>query len=90
MRTKRLVAALLCVVLACFTLAGCEEAIGDFEYDDQEPEVTVKLQFDLYIIAEGTDEAALKAQRTVQSKINQHLDEKFNTTLEIKSYIIFY
>ena len=88
MRTKRLVAALLCLVLACFTLAGCEEIIGDFEYDDWEPEVTVKLQFDLYIIGEDVAEDAaedtLKAQRTVQSKINQHLDEKFNTTLEIK------
>lgn len=87
MRTKRLVAALLCVVLACFTLAGCEEVIGDFKYDDWEPEVTVKLQFDLYIIAEETGEDAMEAQRTVQSKINQYLDEKFNTTLNI-NYIV--
>ncbi|MBE6532484.1 MAG: hypothetical protein E7676_03115 [Ruminococcaceae bacterium] len=87
MRTKRLIAAILCIVLACFTLAGCEETIGDFKYDDWEPEVIVKLEFDLYIIGESTDKEVLEAQRTVQSKMNQYLDEKFNTTVNIK-YIL--
>ena len=85
MKAKRLIAVILCLILACFTLAGCEEGdIGDFKYDDWEPEVIVKLEFDLYIIADSTTEAALEAQRTVQSKMNQYLDEKFNTTLNIK------
>lgn len=83
MRTKKIIALMLCIVMLCLSLVSCEEEIGAWlDKYDWEPEVIAKVQFDLYIIVEdGTDEVA---KITVNDKINQYLEDKFNTLLNIE------
>lgn len=84
MKLTKLVALLLCTAIMCLAFAGCGKKEGYTDYD-WEPEVEVALEYDLYIFADGdiTDSTA-KAQKTVNSKINQYLSEKYNTTVNIK------
>ena len=83
MNIKKLFALMLCAIAMCFTLASCEEAIGDYQYD-WKPEPEVKLEFDLYIITDSNnDEEAVKAMTTVNSRINQYLDTAYDTILDI-------
>lgn len=82
MRTKKILALLLCIVITCLALVSCDDEIGTWlDKYDWEPEVVAKVEFDLYIIVgEGTDDVAMI---TVSDKINQYLDDKYNTTLNI-------
>lgn len=83
MRIKRILSLALCLVMACIALVGCGDTpIGDYlKHYDYEPEKIVNMDFDLYIIVgEGTDEMA---KTTVNDKINQHLNDKFHTKLNI-------
>lgn len=82
MRMKRLIAMLLCAAMMCITLASCEEVIGGFDYD-WEPEVERKISFDFYIISDSADGVSSEDQNTVESKVNQYLKEKCNTTIDI-------
>lgn len=83
MRIKRIIALALCLILACLTLASCEEEIGSYLKNyDYEPEKVVNMEFDLYIIVgEGTD---VNAMTTVNEKISQALNEKYKTKLNIE------
>ena len=92
MKMKKIIALVLCAVLACFALAGCAEedvkdhANGELDrYNDfYRPEVIVKVNYDLYIISDCDDSLdAETSKATVQAMINQHLDDKYNTTLTI-------
>lgn len=83
MRTKRILSMILCLVIICLSLVSCDEAIGSWldKYGWQE-EVIAKVEFDLYIIVgDGTDDVA---KITVNDKINQYLEDKYNTVLNIK------
>ena len=83
MKRHSLIALILCVVLFATLLTSCNDHAGVDDYDWQ-PEVIVKLEYDLYIITDATpSEQATHAQKTVNSKINQYLDEKYNTILNI-------
>ena len=82
----------MCVVLAMFALASCEEEqIGDDLSRIEgfvKPVVIEDVSLDLYIIT-GED-TTTNAITTVEDKINAYLkgrnDKKFNTTLDIKFY----
>lgn len=83
MKIKRFVALILCSLLLCLALAGCSESAGVDDYN-WEPEVIVELEFDLYIITDSTPgEDSTSAMKTVNSKINQYIDDKYNTTVNI-------
>ena len=93
MKIKKILALILCAVLACFALAGCaEEDVKDHANSELDrysgfykPEVILNVNYDLYIISEfdGDVEAVETAQATVQALINQRLDDKYNTTINI-------
>ncbi len=83
MRTKRILSMILCLAIICLSLVSCDDEIGAWldKYGWQE-EVIEKVEFDLYIIVgEGTDEVA---KITVNDKINQYLEDKYNTVLNIQ------
>ena len=83
MKTKRMIALVLCAVMMLLALASCSDSAGINDYN-WEPDVIVQLEFDLYIITESpSGEEATGAMKTVNSKINQYIDEKYNTTLNI-------
>lgn len=83
MKIKRLTALMLCMVIVFFALSGCDDTAGIDDYD-WTPDVIVELEYDLYIITDSLpSEDAISAQKTVNSKINQHIDEKYNTTINI-------
>lgn len=83
MKIKRIIATALFVVMLCFTLVGCEDIIGDYQYD-WKPDPVIFLEYDLYIISDmGNSEEEINAQTTVNSKINQYLDDKYNTIVNI-------
>ena len=94
MKMRKLIAAILCVVLTCFALASCaEDDIKEHAGEELDrynefykPEVIVKLHYNLYIITEAVEAEAedIEATRTtVQAKINQKLGEKYNTSVAI-------
>ena len=81
---KKLVCLVLCVVLLCTFLVGCQDdEIGAYleKYKDTVKDTTVEeMELDLYIIVEeGTTKTATD---TVNLMINQYL-EKFSTKLDI-------
>ena len=81
MKIKRIVARIISTILLCFTLVGCDEAIGSYlkNYDWQ-PEVVENVYYDFYIIGEESDDIA---RRTVNDKLNQTFDDKFHTKIYI-------
>ena len=84
MRIKRILSLVLCIALTCLLLVGCtEDVIGSYlDIYDYEPEKVVKMEFDLYLIVGEATTAPAKT--TVQDKINQYLNDKFDTTVNIK------
>ena len=92
MKMKKIIALVLCAVLACFALASCaEDDIKDHANDELDrykdwykPEVAVRVNYDFYIISECGDTAEAETSKaTVQALINQKLNEKYDTTLTI-------
>lgn len=84
MKLTKLVALLLCSVFVCLAFAGCGKKDGYTDYD-WVPPVEIAMEYDLYIFADGEiSDSTEKAQKTVNSKINQYLSEKYNTTVNIK------
>lgn len=84
MKLTKLVALLLCSVFVCLAFAGCGKKDGYTDYD-WVPHVEIAMEYDLYIFADGEiSDSTEKAQKTVNSKINQYLSEKYNTTVNIK------
>lgn len=82
MRIKRILALALCLIIACLSLVSCEEEIGAYlENYDYTPEKVVNMEFDLYIIVGESTEA--NATTTVNEKINQALNDKYKTKLNI-------
>lgn len=83
MKIKRFIALILCSVFLCLALAGCSDSAGVDDYN-WKPEVIVELEFDLYIITDSIPgEESTSAMKTVNSKINQYIDDKYNTTINI-------
>ena len=86
MKLTKIVALLLCSILVCFTFAGCANKEGFTDYDWEAP-VSIELEFDLYIFVENesgvADADTVKAQKTVNSKINQYLKDKYNSVINI-------
>lgn len=83
MKIKRFIALILCSVFLCLALAGCSDSAGIDDYN-WKPEVIVELEFDLYIITDSIPgEESTSAMKTVNSKINQYIDDKYNTTINI-------
>ena len=67
----------------CFFAVGCSDSVGADDYN-WEPEISVSLEFDLYIITDSVEsEESLSAMKTVNSKINQYLDDKYGTIVNI-------
>ena len=85
MRIKKILALVLCTVLAVLALVSCEDQVGSYLPNyDWKPEVVEKKTFDLYIITDSnTDEVEDTVFITVQDKINQYIGDKYNTTLNI-------
>lgn len=87
MKMKRIISLALCIVMMCAVLVGCAERdIGEYmgHYDGLVTNPVEKLNFDLYIITECDDsKEAESAMATVTAQINQKLDEKFNSTVDI-------
>jgi len=83
MKITKLLIMALCVFTMILSLASCgDDDIGSYldHYDWQEEEIE-KVTLDLYIVVgEGTTENAMT---TVRDKINQHLDDKYYTKLNI-------
>ena len=86
MRIKKILALVLCTVLAVLALVSCEDQVGSYLPNyDWKPEVVEKKTFDLYIITDSnTDEVEDTVFITVQDKINQYIGDKYNTTLNIR------
>ena len=83
MNVKRLVAFALCFVIIALTLTSCSDSAGVGDYN-WTPDVIVELEYDLYIITDSpSNEVSKSAMKTVNSKINQYIDDKYNTTLNI-------
>jgi len=81
MRMKRIIALVLCVVMSCFALVGCGEAIDWLKEYNYQPEVIQETYFDFYIVVgEGTEKMA---KETVNSKLNQIFSDSFNTRVAI-------
>ena len=83
MKKYGLIFSALCLVLICLSVVSCSDP-ATYEEIDWSPEVPVYLEFDLYIISDAipsTDSA--KAQKTVNSKINQIINEKYLSTVNI-------
>ncbi len=71
----------LCAMLSLLVLAGCaDDPIGSYKYD-WTPTVVEKLEFDFYIVT--GDATTDNAKTTVKDKINQYLEDKYNTKLNI-------
>ena len=87
MKMKRIISLALCAVLMCVALVGCgERAVGEYmeHYKDFVSDPVVKLNFDLYIITDSDDsKEAETAMATVEAKINQYLDDDFDSTVSI-------
>ena len=81
---KKLLSAVLCIVMLTLTLVSCaEDPIGDYldEYD-YVPPVVEELSLNLYII---TDDATTEnAKETVRQRIAQYTGDKYHTTLNVK------
>ena len=97
MKMKKYVSLLLCIVIAVVSLVGCETAIGQYYYDVYLPNgigapvVKTNEVFDFYIITEFPGEDATEediAQHnsdlaTIKDNINLHLQDEYNTKLNI-------
>ena len=85
---KRILSLILCLLMTSVFITGCSDStIDDFrndlgEYDDLElPRDREAMVLDFYIICEeGTTE---NSASTVESYINSHLSDIYNTTLDI-------
>ena len=83
MRIKKIICLALCLVMMGFALVGCEDLdighyLPGYDYVPPTPE---KVEYNLYIICE--DETTENAKITVQRAINQYIDEKYDTKLNI-------
>lgn len=86
MKKNSFIALIICFAILGIMLTGCSDPAGVDDYEWQ-PEVVVKLEYDLYIITDSIPtEQSIHAQKTVNSKINQYLDDKFNTILNIRYF----
>ncbi len=84
MRIKRIVALVLSAVLLCFSLVGCEEAIGDYlEHYTWKPKVVKNVYYDFYIVV-GDEASDDMAKTTVNDKLNQIFGDNYNTKINIK------
>ena len=85
---KKLACLLLCLVFSLTFLVGCS-SVSNLDEDlerykqDYKPEVRDYLELDFYIIADDITVANGNAIDTVERYINAHLQEKFNTVLDI-------
>ncbi len=82
---KKFISLLLCVVMCCLLLVSCvDDTIGrdlDEYYERFPVENRDDMELDFYIVVgEGTTEHSIK---TVQNYVNIHLEDKFQTTLDI-------
>lgn len=81
MKTKRIVALVLCAVLACLSLVGCGENIDWLKEYNYQPEVIQETYFDFYIVVgEGSQKMA---KESVNSKLNQIFSDEYNTRIAI-------
>lgn len=81
MRTKKILMLALCAMLSLLVLAGCgDDPIGSYKYD-WTPPVVENLEFDFYIVT--GDATTDNAKTTVKDKINQYIEDKYNTKLNI-------
>lgn len=81
MRTKKILMLALCAMLSLLVLVSCgDDPIGSYKYD-WTPPVVEKLEFDFYIVT--GDATTDNAKTTVKDKINQYLEDKYNTKLNI-------
>lgn len=80
---KKIVVALLCLLLAVSTLAGCaSDVIGSYRPNyDYEPEEIEDLTMNLYIICD--DATTENAKITVQQRISAITDEAYHTKLNV-------
>ena len=84
MRIKKIICLALCLVMMGFALVGCEDPdIGHYlpDYEGYVPSPPEKIEYNLYIIGEA--ETTENAKITVQRAINQYIDDKYDTTLNI-------
>ncbi len=83
MRIKKIICLALCLVMMGFALVGCEDLdrgwyLPGYDYVPPTPD---KVEYNLYII--GEDETTENAKITVQRAINQYIDDKYDTKLNI-------
>lgn len=83
MRIKKIICLALCLVMMGFALVGCEDLdIGHYLPGyDYVPPTPDKVEYNLYIIGEA--ETTENAKITVQRAINQYIDDKYDTKLNI-------
>ena len=84
MKIKKILLLAISLFALVFCFASCDSGeIGSYlENYDWEPEVIEDVKIDMYIIVgEGTTENAMT---TVRDKINQHLNDKYHTTLNLQ------
>lgn len=79
---KKIVSAILCIVLALFTLAGCgKDVIGDYIDQYEKPTEKPALTLNLYIIC--GDETVSNAKVTVAERIKTYTLDTYETTLNV-------
>ncbi len=83
---KKILSAILCLVLATFMLVSCgEDIIGEYLEQYEKPEVKEKLTYNLYIICE--DGTSLNAIKNVQRRIADYTGSSdMQTTLNVKYF----
>lgn len=85
---KRIISLILCLLMTCLFITGCSDStLDDFKndlgkYDDLElPSERTAMELDFYIICDESTTESSKS--TVESYINSHLSDLYNTTLDI-------
>lgn len=83
MRIKKIICLALCLVMMGFALVSCDDLeIGHYLPGyDYVPPTPDKVEYNLYIIGEA--ETTENAEITVESAINQYINSKYDTTLNI-------
>lgn len=83
MKNNRFIALFISLIMVMSLLCSCADSAGVDDYN-WVPEVIVKLEYDLYIITDSpaTEEAAA-AMKTVNSKINQYIEGKLDSIVNI-------
>ena len=85
---KRIISLILCLLMTCIFITGCSDStLDDFKndlskYDNLElPSDREAMELDFYIICDESTTESSKS--TVESYINSHLSDLYNTTLDI-------